>query len=103
MKIAVACNENETITENLIDAEWYRVYEIENGAVKGSELIKTINAGHNVIAPFLADRAVEALICGIADKHAKRIYARHGLILYPEKKGGVKEIIEKFLSGLFDY
>ena len=103
MKIAISCDEDEKVIENLSDAELYRVYDIEDGSVKGSELIRTINAGHNIIAPFLADKSVEALICGNVDKHAKRIYARHGLILYSEKSGLLKDIIEDFLSRNFEY
>ncbi len=103
MKIAIACDEDESVKERLEDAELYRVYEIESGSIKSSELIRTINAGHNIIAQFLADKSVEALICGSADKHAKRIYARHGLVLYSENKGALKEIINNFLSGNFEY
>ena len=103
MKIAITCDENEVVSENLADSELYRIYEIEGGVVKGSELVRTINAGHKVIAPFLADKDVEALICGNADKHAKRIYARCGLILYSEKFGPLQEIIENFLTGAFEY
>ena len=102
MKIAVTCTEKETI-ENLADAELFRVYEIENGSIKDSELIRTINAGHRIIAPFLADKSVEALICGKADKQAKRIYSRHGLILYPEQTGTSEETIKNFLNGEFNY
>ncbi len=103
MKIAIACDEDETVKERLEDAELYRVYEIIEGDIKNSELVRTINAGHHVIAPFLADKSVEALICGEADKQAKRIYARNGLVLYPENKGYLKEIINNFISGNFKY
>ena len=102
MIIAVTCTENETI-ETLSDAELFRVYEIENGNIKGSELIRTINAGHRIIAPFLAQKSVEALICGKADTKAKRIYGRHGLVLYPEQTGNTEETIKNFLSGKFNY
>lgn len=102
MRIAVTCTEKETI-ENLADAELFRVYEIENGNIKESELIRTINAGHRIIAPFLADKSVEALICGRADNQAKRIYSRHGLILYPEHSGTPDETIKNFLKGEFNY
>ncbi len=103
MKIAIACDEDEKVKERLEDAELYRVYEIEGGEIKKSELVRTINAGHHIIAPFLADKSVEALICGEADKNAKRIYARHGLVLYTENKGYLKEIIGNFISGNFEY
>lgn len=103
MKIAVTCDENQAIAENLLDAEWFKIYEIENGAIKDSELVHTINAGHKIIAPFLADKDVEALICGFADGQAKRIYARFGLILYSKKTGLAQDIIDKFISGEFDY
>ncbi len=102
MRIAVTCTEQETI-ENLAEAELFRIYEIENGSIKDSELVRTINAGHRIIAPFLADKSVEALICGKIDKQAKRIYSRHGLLLYPEQSGPAEQIVKNFLSGQFKY
>ena len=103
MKIAITCNEDEKITSNLNEAELYRVYDVERGKVMSSELVRTISAGHRVIAPFLADKDVEALICGEADKQAKRIYARYGLVLYSGHTGDIKEIISSFLEGSFNY
>ena len=103
MKIAVTCDEEEKIAPNLKDAELYRIYEIEGGKIKSSELVRTISAGHRVIAPFLADKDVEALICGEADSQAKRIYARHGLVLYSEQTGNLNQTVENFLSGEFNY
>lgn len=103
MKIAVTCDEDENISLSLNDSELYRVYSIENGVVKSSELVRTIRAGHRVIAPFLADKDVEALICGDADKQAQRIYARYGLVLYSGHKGNITKIINSFLEGNFKY
>lgn len=103
MKIAITCDEEEKIYPNLDDAELYRVYDIEDGSIKGSELVRTISAGHRVIAPFLADKDVEALICGEADKQAQRIYSRYGLILYSGHTGKIADIIQSFLSGTFNY
>ena len=103
MKIAITCDEDETISANLNEAELYRVYDVENGNVKSSELVRTISAGHRVIAPFLADKDVEALICGNADKQAQRIYARYGLVLYSGHKGSIADSIKSFLSGTFEY
>lgn len=103
MKIAVTCDEDENVALSLNDSELYRVYDIENGSIKGSELVRTISAGHRVIAPFLADKDVEALICGEADKQAKRIYARYGLILYSGHRGNISQIISSFLEGSFKY
>ena len=103
MKIAVTCDENQAVAQTLLDAEWFRVYEIENGEVKSSELIHTINVGHSSLASFLAERDVEALICGVADNQAKRTYARCGLILYSGKSGVAQDVIDNFISGCFEY
>ena len=103
MRIAVTCEEDGLIVKNLSDAELYRIYEIEAGEVKSSELVRTINAGAKVIAPFLADKDVEALICGVADRNAKRVYSRYGLILYADNAGQANEVIESFLNGTFEY
>lgn len=103
MKIAVTCEEDGLIAQKLADAELYRIYDIESGVVKNSELVRTISAGHKVIAPFLADKDVEALICGEVDKQAKRIYSRYGLVLYSGKNGNSNDIINDFITGSFEY
>lgn len=103
MKIAVTCEEDGAIAKELVNAELYRIYEIECGTVKDSELVRTISAGHKIIAPFLADKDVEALICGEVDKNAKRVYSRYGVILYSGNLGDANSILEKFLIGDFEY
>ncbi|WP_368257382.1 NifB/NifX family molybdenum-iron cluster-binding protein, partial [Intestinimonas butyriciproducens] len=63
MKIAVTY-ENGTVFQHFGHTEQFKVYQVEDGRVTGTEILDTNGSGHGALAGFLRDAGVEALICG---------------------------------------
>ena len=63
MKIAVTY-ENGEIFQHFGHSEAFKLYEVEGGEVKSSEVVPTNGSGHGALAGFLRERGVEVLICG---------------------------------------
>ena len=83
MKIAVTY-ENGEVFQHFGHTENFKIYTIKDGAVSEAHVEPTQGSGHSALAGFLAERNVDALICGIG-QGAKNALAQAGITLY----GGV--------------
>ena len=63
MKVAVTY-ENGEVFQHFGHSEAFKLYEVEGGEVKSSEVVPTNGSGHGALAGFLRERGVEVLICG---------------------------------------
>ena len=63
MKIAVTY-ENGQVFQHFGHTEAFKVYEIEDGAVRTSRIIGTEGFGHGALAGFLREQGICVLICG---------------------------------------
>ena len=63
MKIAVTY-ENGQVFQHFGHTEQFKVYEIEDGKVVGSQVTGSEGSGHEALAVLLADKAIDVLICG---------------------------------------
>ena len=62
MKVAVTY-ENGEVFQHFGHSEAFKLYEVEGGEVKSSEVVPTNGSGHGALAGFLRERGVEVLIC----------------------------------------
>ncbi len=63
MKVAVTY-ENGEVFPHFGRTPQFKIYEIENEAVKSSRVIDTGETGHGALAGFLKEHGADVMICG---------------------------------------
>ena len=63
MRIAVTY-ENGNVFQHFGHTAYFKLYDVENGAVTAAQVIGTDGSGHGALAGFLAQHGVDTLICG---------------------------------------
>ena len=63
MKIA-ATYENGEIFQHFGHTEQFKIYEVKNGKIVGSEVVGNDGLGHGALAGYLKSMGVEKLVCG---------------------------------------
>ena len=81
---------------------YFKVYDVENGAVKIATTINTNGHGHGALAAILKDCAVDTLICG-GIGGAKRALAEAGIQLYGGVSGNADQAVNSLLAGELHY
>ena len=102
MKIAVTY-ENGKVFQHFGHSEKFKVYEIKNGKIIGSDVFDTNGSGHGALAYFLASLEVEVLICGGIGGGAKTALQSQGIKIYGGVTGDADEVVKGLLEGRLDY
>lgn len=102
MKIAVTYD-NGQIFQHFGHTEAFKIYEVRDGAVKGSEVVDTMGSGHGALAGFLKDRDVDTLICGGIGGGAQTALAQAGIKLYGGVTGSADDAVAALLDGKLDF
>lgn len=102
MKLAVTYD-NEQVFQHFGHTEFFKIYTIEDQAVKESEVVSTIGSGHGALAGFLKEHQVDALICGGIGGGAKAALAAAGIALYAGVTGNADEQVKSFLLGTLNH
>ncbi|WP_279068127.1 NifB/NifX family molybdenum-iron cluster-binding protein [Intestinimonas butyriciproducens] len=102
MKIAVTY-ENGTVFQHFGHTEQFKVYQVEDGRVTGTEILDTNGSGHGALAGFLQDAGVEALICGGLGMGARNALAQAGVTLYAGVTGDADAAVQALLAGRLAY
>ena len=98
MKIAVTY-ENGMVYGHYGHTAAFKLYEVENGAVKNAEVVPTMGSGHGALADFLVAHGVECLICGGIGPGAQIALAQAGIRLYAGCMGSADERVDELLNG----
>ena len=98
MKIAITY-ENGNIFQHFGHTERFKVYDVENCAVKIATMINTNGSGHGALADFLKECDVDVLICGGIGGGAKRALDEAGIKLYGGVSGDADQAINDLLAG----
>lgn len=98
MKIAVTYD-NGNIFQHFGKTEFFKVYEVENNQVISGEVISSNGAGHGALAEFLANQAVNLLICGGIGGGAQTALAEAGIEVCSGVQGDVDQAVEAYLKG----
>ena len=98
MKIAIPYKDGE-VFGHFGHSEQFKIYEIEDGKILSSEVIGTDGSGHEALADLLADKGVDALICGGIGAGAESALNGAGIALYSGVTGSADEAVGSFLRG----
>lgn len=98
MKIAVTY-EAGMIFQHFGHTAQFKIYEIENDAVKASEVIDTNGHGHGALAGFLKEQGVNVLICGGIGGGAQMALVDAGIQLFGGVSGDADDAVEALLAG----
>ena len=102
MKIAVTYNEGE-VFQHFGHAEQFKIYQVKDDMITSAEIVSTNGSGHSAVAQFLADNAVDTLICGGIGGCAKRALAQNNIKLYGGVVGNADDAVLALLSDTLEY
>lgn len=102
MRIA-ATFENGQIFQHFGHTEQFKLYDVENGEIRSSEVVNTNGAGHGALAGFLSAHHVDTLICGGIGGGAQNALAQAGIQLYGGVSGSADEAVQALLTGALSF
>ncbi|MBC8547442.1 dinitrogenase iron-molybdenum cofactor biosynthesis protein [Clostridiaceae bacterium NSJ-31] len=98
MRIAVTYENNE-VFQHFGHSAQFKLYDVEDGAVKTSAVVDTNGSGHGALAGFLKAHNVDTLICGGIGGGAKAALTEAGIHLYSGVTGSADAAVEALLAG----
>ena len=102
MRIGVTY-ENGEIFQHFRHTEQFKLYDVENGEIKQTQVVDTNGQGHGALASFLTNAGVEVLICGGIGGGAQAALAAAGIQLFGGVSGDADEAVLRFVSGNLNY
>ena len=98
MRIAVTY-EDGNVFQHFGHTEKFKIYEVEDGKIVSDSIMDTNGTGHEALAGLLADRGVDALICGGMGQGAKDALTAAGLQICAGAEGDADAAVEAWLRG----
>jgi len=98
MKIAVTF-ENGNIFQHFGHTEEFKVYEVADGKITGTEMVLSDGSGHGVLAELLENHHIDVLICGGIGGGAEAALSERGIELCAGASGSADEAVEAYLRG----
>ena len=95
MKLAITYDNGE-VFQHFGHTEQFKLYDIENGAIVGEQIVGTNGSGHGALAGFLRDAQADALICGGIGSGAQTSLRDAGIALYAGVSGSADEAAKAF-------
>lgn len=102
MKIAVTY-ENGMVFQHFGHTGQFKVYDIEDGQITGTQIMDANGSGHGALAGFLSGLSVDTLICGGIGAGAQNALAAAGIKLYGGVSGETDAAVEAYLAGRLAY
>ena len=81
----------------------FKLYDVENGAVKSSCVVDTAGHGHGALAGFLKAQGVDVLICGGIGGGAQLALQQAGIRFYGGVRGDADDVVTDYLAGNLQY
>ncbi len=102
MRIAVTYDQGE-VWQHFGRTEAFKLYDIENGEIRNTQVIGTNGTGHGALAGFLREADVDLLICGGIGMGARIALEEAGVELLPGVSGNADEAVLAFIGGTLEY
>ena len=97
-RIAVPYDNGE-VFQHFGHTETFKLYKAEDGKILSSELLETNGSGHGALAALLAERGVNALICGGIGGGAVAALEEQGIEYCAGASGNADEAVAAYLRG----
>lgn len=97
MKIAVTYK-NDRVFQHFGRTPYFKVYEVENGAIKDTKVVDTEGSGHGALAGLLRKMDVDTLICGGIGGGACSALEKAGIRLYGGVTGNADDAVNALLK-----
>lgn len=98
MRIAVTY-ENGQVFQHFGRTQEFKLYEVENGAVRSSMVCGTNGIGHGALAGLLAAQQVNVVICGGLGGGALNALAQAGIQVIAGASGDADAAVTAYLAG----
>ncbi len=102
MRIAVTY-EDGMIFQHFGHTEQFKLYDVEDGQITGTQIVDTNGQGHGALSGFLAGRKAEILICGGIGGGAQAALKEAGIKLFGGVSGEADQAVKDFLAGRLAY
>ncbi len=102
MRIATTY-ENGEIFQHFGHTEQFKLYDVEDGAIVNTQIVDSNGSGHGMLAGFLKEAKVDALICGGIGMGAQMALAEAGIRLYAGVQGPADEAAKALVEGKLEY
>ena len=97
------CKENGEIFQHFGHTETFKIYDVTDGKITGTQIVDTNGNGHGALAGFLVENGVDTLICGGIGGGAQNALAQAGIRLFGGVSGNADEAVNAFLAGTLGY
>ena len=98
MKVAVTYEDGK-VFQHFGHTEYFKIYDVKDGKVVGSEIIPTDGSGHGALAGFLAAHKADALICGGIGGGALNALSEAGIRVLAGVSGDADSRVDEFVEG----
>lgn len=102
MRVAVTYEQGE-IFQHFGHTEQFKIYDIKDQAIESEKVVNTMGSGHGALAGFLAQNAVDTLICGGIGGGAQSALAEAGIQLYGGVSGNADDAVKALIAGNLGY
>ena len=100
MVIAVTYNkENGQIGEHFGHADFFKLYEVEDGRIYDSAVVAPVGKGHSAMVEFLDDYMVDVVICRNIGEGALAGLQDASIAVCANVEGAADDAIEAFMTG----
>lgn len=101
MRIAVSY-EDGNVFEHVGDTETFKLYDVEDGKVVKTEILKAEGTGRDMVIDFATAHKVEVMICGRICGGAKDALAESGVTTFGCVTGDADAAVEAYIKGTLD-
>lgn len=102
MRIGVTFEDGQ-VFQHFGHTKQFKVYDVEDGKVTGSQVVDTNGQGHGALAGVLKALKVDALICGGIGGGAREALDANGIKLYGGVAGSADEAVNALIGGELSY
>ena len=98
MKIAVSYD-NGKVFQHFGHSEEFKVYEVQDGKVTGSGVIRAEGSGHDAMAGFLKGKQIDVVLCGGLGGGAEGALTEAGIEVCSGVEGDADQAVADYLDG----
>ena len=102
MRIAIPYDNGE-IFQHFGHTEQFKLYDAEDGAIVGAQILPCSGSGHGLLAGLLKEAGADALVCGGIGMGAQMALAEAGIRLYAGVQGPADEAAAALARGELAY